>query len=131
MGLLASFLGETAVSAVQGVANVVDQFVETDDEKRAAEILKAKMVANANLVQVEVNKIEAAHRSIWVAGWRPGVGWICVIGLSFPFVLNPILQWTTGQLGPQLPLDHLMNLVYALLGLGAYRTVEKIKGRTK
>ena len=131
MGFLDKFVGGAAVSAIQGVANVVDQFVETEDEKRAWEVLKAKMAQEPQLAQIELNKVEAAHRTMFVAGWRPAVGWICATGLAFVFLINPIIQWTTGQAGPDLPTDIVFELMLGLLGLGGLRTYEKLSGRTK
>jgi hypothetical protein len=66
--IFGSIVGGGVVSAAEGVANIIDQFVETDDEKQAAEIIKAKMMMKPSLAQIELNKIEAGHRSIFVAG---------------------------------------------------------------
>ena len=131
MGFLDKLVGGAAVSAIQGVANVVDQFVETEDEKRAWEVLKAKMAQEPQLAQIELNKVEAAHRTMFVAGWRPAVGWVCAVGLAFAFLVNPILQWTINKPGPELPLDIMMELVIGMLGLAGLRTVEKMTGKTK
>ena len=120
-----------AVSAVQGVANIVDQFVETPDEKRIAEQLLLRMSREGDKVQAEINKIEAGHRSVFVAGWRPFIGWVCGVGLSYAFLINPIMQRYSGTVGPELPLDSMISLVVSLLGLGTLRTVEKITGTTK
>ena len=67
---MGTIVGGGVVSAAEGVANIIDQFVETDDEKRATQIIKAKLMMKPNLAQIELNKIEAGHRSIFVAGWR-------------------------------------------------------------
>lgn len=61
----------------------------------------------------------------------PALGWFCAVGLSFPFVINPILQWVTGEVGSSLPTDALITLVLALIGLGGMRTLEKLKGLSK
>ena len=131
MGFLDKFIGGAAVSAVQGVANVVDQFIETDDEKRAWETVKAKMAQEPQLAQIELNKVEAGHRTMFVAGWRPAAGWVCSIGLAFIFLVNPIVQWTTGEPGPELPTDIMFELMLGMLGLGGLRTFEKYSGKTK
>jgi len=70
--IFGSIVGGGVVSATEGVANIIDRFVETDDEKRAAEVIKAKLMMKPSPAQIELNKIEAGHRSIFVAGWRPG-----------------------------------------------------------
>lgn len=131
MGLFDKLIGGAAVSAVQGVANVVDQFVETDDEKRAWEQVKAKMAQEPQLAQIELNKVEASHRTMWVAGWRPAIGWICATGLAFIFIVNPVIQWLSDKAGPELPIEALFSLVLGMLGLGGLRTYEKLSGKTK
>ena len=80
--IFGSIVGGGIVSAAEGVANIIDQFVETDDEQRAAEIIKAKLMLKPSLAQIELNKIEAAHRSIFVAGWRPFIGWVDTVRLT-------------------------------------------------
>ena len=131
MGWLSKLVGGGLTETVKGVADVVDKFVETPDEKAAFQTVMAKMAQQPGLAQVELNKIGAAHRSIFVAGWRPAVGWVCAVGLAFAFLVNPILQWTVGEAGPELPLDIMMELVIGMLGLAGLRTAEKLVGRSK
>ena len=137
MGLLSSLFGGPAVSAVEGVANVIDKFVETDEEKKAAELLKAKLAMKPSLAQVELNKIEASHRSIFVAGARPFILWICGVGLTWHFILHDLMTWICAIWLPQLTppalsgTEELITVLLALLGLGGMRTIEKIKRVTK
>lgn len=78
--------------------------------------------------QAEINKIEAASANMFIAGWRPAAGWVCVLGLGYQFIARPLLvglgEFTT------LPTidDVLMELLFGMLGLGAFRTAEKFKG---
>ena len=71
-----------AVSAVGGIigtiGNVIDDLVATDAERMSAQIELSKIDASLLTAQMEVNKAEASHASIWVAGWRPGVGWVAL-----------------------------------------------------
>jgi roadblock/LC7 domain-containing protein len=109
-------------------------------DRAAAEKAKAEMeqqlVTAANqaaLAQVEVNKIEAAHSSVFVAGWRPAIGWVCAAGLAWAFVLAPIASWALVVLGikaelPAIHTDYLLELVLAMLGIGGLRTFEKLRG---
>jgi hypothetical protein len=109
-------------------------------DRAAAEKAKAEMeqqlVSAANqaaLAQVEVNKIEAAHSSVFVAGWRPSIGWVCAAGLAWAFVLAPIASWALVVLGikaelPAIHTDYLLELVLAMLGIGGLRTFEKLRG---
>jgi len=84
--------------------------------------------------QIAINKIEAAHKSLLVAGWRPAIGWICAIAVGYSFVLHPILEWILILSGipvdtmPKLEAGQLMNLVLAMLGMAGLRTYEKEKG---
>jgi hypothetical protein len=81
--------------------------------------------------QAQANNIAASHRSVFVAGARPAIMWVCAFGLAFVFVINPIIQWATGSPGPEMPTEAMMTLVTSLLGLGAMRSMEKIAGVAK
>ena len=138
MGFLAKLGVGGVVTAAEGVANIVDKFVETDDEKRAAEIIKAKLMMKPSLAQVELNKIEARHRSIFVAGWRPFIGWVCGLALLWHFILYDMLTWITVNYFPEVTeipkltgTETLTTVVLSLLGLGAMRTAEKFGGKAK
>ena len=109
-------------------------------DRAAAEKAKTEMelqlvnAANqAAMAQVEVNKIEAAHSSVFVAGWRPSIGWVCAAGLAWAFVLAPIASWALVVMGikgelPAIQTNYLMELVLAMLGIGGLRTFEKLRG---
>jgi len=131
MSWITKLVGGGIAETAKGVADVVDKFIETPDEKTAFKTVMARMAQQPALAQVELNKIGAASRSIFVSGWRPAVGWVCAIGLAFAFLVNPILQWAVDKPGPELPLDIILELVIGMLGLAGLRTVEKITGRSK
>ncbi len=109
-------------------------------DRAAAEKAKAEMemqlvnAANeAAMAQVEVNKIEAGHSSVFVAGWRPSIGWVCAAGLAWAFVAAPVASWALVAFGikaelPAIQFDHLFELVLAMLGIGGLRTFEKLRG---
>lgn len=123
------------------VTGILDKFVEDKDAKAkmAHEIatMAEKAAHDAAMAQVEVNKAEAQHRSIFVAGWRPFVGWVCGVALAYHFVLAPLVVFIIPLLGydlPELPkfdMGSLMTVLMGMLGLGGLRTVEKAKGLTK
>tara|TARA_R110000787_G_scaffold20925_1_gene62248 strand:+ start:1382 stop:1783 length:402 start_codon:yes stop_codon:yes gene_type:complete len=120
------------IGAAEGVANIIDKFVETDDEKRAAETLKAKMMMAPSMAQIELNKIEASHRSIFIAGWRPFIGWICGLALAWHFMLYDLISFFISTPLPTLAgTESLISIVMSLLGLGAFRSIEKIQGKSK
>ena len=137
MSWLTKLVGGSIAETAKGVADVVDKFVETPDEKAAFKTVMAKMAQEPGLAQVELNKIGAAHRSIFVAGWRPFIGWVCGFGLAYAFLINPTLQWATCKWaeacmdGPQIPSDIMLELVLGMLGLAGVRTIEKLSGRAK
>jgi hypothetical protein len=122
------------------IGTLVDRLIP---DKHEAQRTKAEMevalleAANAvNLAQAEVNKMEAQHRSIFVAGWRPWIGWVCGAGFAWAFVLQPIAAWATaiwapGTSLPELDTAPLFEMTLAMLGLGAMRSWEKSRGLTK
>lgn len=94
------------------------------------EFLQLQSVTTA---QSDINKIEASSTSLFVAGWRPLLGWICGIAFGFQFILRPVVQWgfiMAGHTLPPLPgIDEtLTQLTYAMLGMGALRSYDKMKG---
>lgn len=84
--------------------------------------------------QLEINKQEAKHQSIFVAGWRPAIGWICGAGIAWNYILQPLVAWSLFGLGvemdgaPTLDIGDLMVLLGGMLGLGGLRTYEKRLG---
>ena len=128
-------------SLVGPVTGLLDKFIEDKDQKNALahEIatMAEKQAHEAAMAQVEVNKAEASHRSIFVAGWRPFVGWICAVALGYHFVLHPIILFGMGVAGvapielPSFDMDSLMTVLLGMLGLGGLRSYEKAKGLTK
>ena len=131
MGFLSKLVGGGVVDAATGIASIVAKFVETPDERKAADILLAKMAQKPAELQVELNKIEAGHRTIFVAGWRPFIGWICGLGLAYAFLIHPTVDlWYEGEM-PALPTDIMLELVIAMLGLAGLRSAEKVMGKSK
>jgi hypothetical protein len=142
MGLLSKIFGVgDAVPAISAVGNIVDNLFTSKDEKLTHEEVKLRLLQQPNLAQVELNKIEAAHRSVFVAGWRPAIGWVAATGLFFFYVPQYMMAsvvWiklivaNDWQLVPYpVGADGLLELVMALLGMGALRTMEKMKGKAK
>lgn len=83
-------------------------------------------------VQSEINKMEAQHRSIFVAGWRPFIGWICGIALAYNFIIRDLIAWVSPDImPPAIQMDQLITILLGMLGLGGLRTFEKIKDKTK
>ena len=123
--------GESLAAPVEAIGNAVDKIFTNDEEKMQAQAVLNKLAMKPSILQAELNKIEAQHRSIFVAGWRPAIGWICALGLGFAFIGNPLLERFIGGEPVEVPLDMILELVIAMLGMGALRTLEKIQGKTK
>jgi len=130
MSFWTKLFGGAAAEPIDALGSAVDKIFTNDEERMQAQALLNKIAQKPAVLQAEINKIEAQHRSLFVAGWRPAIGWVCAIGLAFPFILNPLIEWAGGT-GPKIPMDQLMELVVALLGLGTLRTFEKLAGRAK
>lgn len=134
MGWLKSIFslgGESAAKPIEAIGRVIDSVSTSDEERLQAQAVLERLRQRPDELQAAINQIEASHRSLFVAGGRPAVLWICALALFNIYLLNPWLQWITGDPGPQLPLDVVEELVYAILGLGGYRMMEKMNGRAK
>lgn len=98
------------------------------------QLLKGKEIDPQKLIELqgEINKIEAQHRTIFVAGWRPFIGWVCGFALAYNFVLRDLLVWYFGEASapPALQMEHLITVLIGMLGLGGMRTFEKLNNKT-
>lgn len=126
------------VDAISGffagvVKPVLDKFVPDAKDRLEAENLLLTGMMASDLAQMEVNKVEAAHQSIFVAGWRPAIGWICGAAYAYTFVVQPFLvfgltvfglQLNTAQI-PKIDMGELSMVLLGILGLGTMRTYEK------
>lgn len=125
------------IDAIGGLASeaIVDKDKKNELKVRLEELRdKADQRLHDELMgQIEVNKVEAAHASIFVAGWRPFIGWTGGVGLAYSFVLSPFIEFLARVFGftqpmPELDTGQLMTLVLAMLGVGAMRSYDKVKG---
>jgi len=122
------------VESVVGVAGkVLDKFVEDKDLKAKLEAELKSQIISLDLAQAQANIEQAKHSSVFIAGARPAIMWICAFGLGWQFVFQPITVWLFAVLGsdlvlPVLETEGLMPLTLSLLGLGSMRTFEKHKG---
>ena len=124
-------------SLIAPVSGLLDKFIEDKDKKNALahEIatMAQKHAQEIAKSQIEVNKTEAAHKSLFVAGWRPAVGWVCVMGMASNFLVIPVANFALAMASstvvvPVLDLSQMMPVLMGMLGLGAMRTAEKVKG---
>jgi hypothetical protein len=119
--------------------SLIDRFLPDPAAKAAAEMEFLKMAAEGELKQViaqlEINAKEAAHPSLFVAGWRPFFGWAGGVGFVYAVMLQPLLAWIAVIKGvpvpPELNLDLLWVVITGMLGIGGLRTFEKTKKVSK
>ena len=120
--------------SIVGVAGtVLNKFVADKDLKAKLEHELKTAFHSANLAQIDLNKQEAAHKSMFVAGWRPFVGWTTGVALAYHFVLSPILAFVLVLAGIDTPMpvfefSQLSTILMGMLGLGGLRSYEKMKG---
>lgn len=129
---------------IEAGLKILDRVLPDPTQKLAAqlELLKLQQAGEFKvleadlqlaLAQTEINKVEAAAPDAFRGGWRPAAGWICVAGLAYQFLFQPLAAWSSGIQGwpapPVLQLGDLYGLLFGMLGLGAYRSVERVKGK--
>jgi len=98
------------------------------------EAIKGKEMDPQRLIelQAEINKLEAQHRSLFVSGWRPSLGWVRSLAFAYHFVAFPIIKTIYPQIDfPVLETEPLFTVILGMLGLGGMRTFEKIKDKTR
>ncbi len=125
------------LAALPVVGTLISGLLDTlsgDKKAQAEQALKLLEMAQAEAQgQMEVNKSEATHNSIFVAGWRPFIGWVCGGALAFQYILRPFWVWIAAVWYPDAPIPPtldgmLWELVFGMLGIGGLRSIEKIKG---
>jgi len=119
------------------IGQLIDRLLPDPAASNAAKAELAKMELSGELAQVmaqlDINKTEAASSSLFVAGWRPFVGWTCGSALAYTYIAQPFLTFVLAAAGhsvalPPLSLADLLPVLFALLGLGGMRSVEIVKG---
>jgi len=121
---------------IDPISNILDKFVADKDLKQKLEHELKTELHRANMAQIEVNKEEAKHRTVFVAGWRPFTGWVCATALAYHFIIEPVLVFFLSWYGiqiqlPQFDMGSLLTVLMGMLGLGGLRTYEKKQGLTK
>ena len=122
MSILSSLIGPAT--------KLLDKVIEDKDQKNAlAHEIATMAERHAQELaegQLEVNKVEAAHKSLFVAGWRPAIGWVCALGLFYNVILANIIGiWVDV---PEIDTTLLVPVMMGMLGLGAMRSYEKVQG---
>ncbi len=126
------FFSNSVVEPIKAVGNIIDNIFTSEEEKLTLENVKQRLSQNVDLAQSEINKVQAGHRSMFIAGARPFLLWVCGVGLGMAFILNPMIEYISpGNEVINVPIDAMMELVLGMLGLSGLRTIEKIKGVSK
>ena len=118
---------------------IIERLFPDPAKKAEAELALLKMAQEGDLKQVlsqlEINAREAQHASIFVAGWRPGVGWVGCAGFAYAAIIQPLLVWLSATKGwptpPTIDNDLLWVVLTGMLGIGGLRSIEKVKGVSK
>jgi hypothetical protein len=122
------------IAQILGLAGpILDKFVEDKDAKNQIAAQLEQQLVGLQAAQAQANIEQAKHPSLFVAGARPAIMWICALGLLTNFFIMPIAEWAVAIWSPGIELpslqtEELMSLVLALLGLGGFRSFEKSKG---
>ena len=128
MSILSSLIGPAT--------KLLDKVIEDKDQKNAlAHEIATMAERHAQELaqgQLEVNKVEAGHTSMFVAGWRPFTGWICASALAYHYILQPLLTFILYSFGnevvlPTFDMGTLTTVLLGMLGLGGMRSIEKVK----
>ncbi len=128
--------GAALASPIEAIGNVFDKLFTSDDERAKAQAVVERLRQEPYILQAEINKLEAQHRSIFVAGWRPYLGWGCATAMLWHFMLYDFAVWLARANGWTEPpvlagTESLISVTVALLGIGGLRTFEKIKGKAR
>lgn len=133
-----NFLGIGSI--IESVGKVADDLITSDKERIELELEAQRIAQAGDLAQIEVNRTEAQHSSVFVAGWRPAIGWIGASAMAYQFLLYPMLlwlwkylqaiQWIPSELTPPpvLDADQLWVILSGILGIAGMRSFEKTRG---
>ena len=118
------------------VGTVIDDQHFSGEEKEKLKLQMKEIDAKLKEKQLDINKVEAGHRSIFVSGWRPFLGWVSGLSIGYVYLFQPLLDMILQMFGVEvdwvvLDLGQLMPLILGMLGLGGLRSFEKANGLTK
>jgi hypothetical protein len=132
------FLSGDAMDSLVGLfKDYQDKKLSKEELKFRLETFEATNTQELKLAQVELNAKEAQHHSMFVAGWRPFLGWICGLGFAMNFLVAPVGTFIAATAGypevtfPQADVSTMMPILLGMLGLGGFRTFEKVKDKER
>jgi hypothetical protein len=133
-----------SIPIVDAVFRVIDKLIpdkeaaakmklDTLQLQQAGEFKAIDADLQVMLAQADINKAEAASANAWTSGWRPAVGWVCVTGMAWTYVVSPLLGWLSAAKGwpipPTIDTFDLLIMLGGMLGFGGMRSFERIKGK--
>lgn len=125
---------------IEGVGKIADDLFTSDEERLRAEIDLKRLDVDVALGQMAVNQAEAQSNSVFVAGWRPAIGWVGALAMAYQFLLYPLMVWGWSFMQaknwvppelkppPMLDTEALWVILSGMLGIAGMRSVEKVKG---
>ena len=131
LGAILASAGPVATS----LFGLIDELFTSDEERLAAKHKIIELEHQGRLAQLNVNTVEAAHRSVFVAGWRPFIGWVCGVAFLWAYIIQPSAAFFVVVSGLEVPLELLpvidiagmLPVLLGMLGLAANRSYEKVK----
>jgi hypothetical protein len=130
-------MGPTIAAILGAVNPILDRLIPDPAARQQFQLQLLSALQAADLSQMKVNEIEAANPNLFVAGWRPFIGWICGVALCYQYLIYPLAVYVASYISeeavtrmlnaPKLD-NNLWELLFAMLGLGAMRSFEKVKG---
>lgn len=133
-----------SIPIIDGIFKVIDKLIPDPQASaqakteamrlhQAGEFKQIESDLQMALGQIEINKIEATAPDMFRGGWRPAVGWVCVTGLLYTYLMQPLLAWASGiwsvPAPPTLDLGDLLVLLGGMLGFGGMRMLERLRGK--
>jgi hypothetical protein len=135
MPLPALLIGPLIEAAKTIIDRVIPDKAAAEKAKLELETAESQAIFQNALAQIAVNQEEAKSASVFVSGWRPAVGWIGAFGLGYAAIVEPLVRFVAvvgfdyaGKF-PVLDTSITMQVLFGILGLGAYRSYEKVKGK--
>ena len=131
-----SFIAKLFGGGTKGIGQLAKDIREAVKGKELDPNAQLEMAGKLAEVQAKINEAEASHRSVFVAGWRPFIGWVCGIGLGYAVFLEPLLRFTFTVKGwtmdfPEINTNVTMQVLLGMLGLAGARSYEKKNKLTK
>jgi len=135
------------LTLIPAISGLLDKLIPDPEarEKAKLELLKAERAndlaelqtaLSADKMQADINQQEAENTNLFVAGWRPFIGWVCGIAFAYHFIIQPVLVFILTNSGrkaelPAFDMHTLSTVLMGMLGLGGLRTLEKVKSVSK